>query len=460
MTDKPQDATESAETDPAPTDPARTDPAPTDPANAVPVTRDPDTVDPAAQPLIPGTAPQPAPARRGGLWNAVKSGNTVVVTLLAFVVAMLIGAVLIAIADPATQEASKYFFSYPWDTFTAAGKAIGNGYLALFEGAIFDPNTAAKGTLAGYLGPISETLVNATPLILGGLSVGLAFRAGLFNIGGQGQVILGAIFAGYAGFAWQLPPGLHLLVGILAGILGGALWGAIPGILMAKTGAHEVITTIMLNYIALFLLAYLLSVKGFQRPPYGQAISNVVHGSARLPHLLGGSLRLHAGLLIALLAAYGVHWLLTRSTLGFQLRAVGANQFAARTAGMSVERSYVIVMTLAGALCGLAGVSQILGTNSAITGDIDAGIGFDAITVALLGRGKAGGIVLAGLLFGALHAGGVQMQSSTGTPIDLVVVIQSLIVLFIAAPALVKVIFRIKATGGGVSGQLAKGWNG
>jgi ABC-type uncharacterized transport system permease subunit len=403
---------------------------------------------------------EPDRQRRRGRWTATGGVGTVAVTALAFVAAMAIGAVLIAVADPQTQEAAKYFFAYPWDTFTAAGQAIAAAYRSLFEGAIFNPNTAANGTLAGILGPISETLVDATPLILGGLGVGLAFRAGLFNIGGQGQIILGAIFAGYVGFGWHLPVGIHLIVGIVAGILGGAVWGGLAGWLKARTGAHEVITTIMLNYVALYLLQYLLSVKGFQRPPYGQAISNVVDGDARLPHLLGGDLRLHAGLVIALLAAYAVHWLLTRSTLGFRLRAVGANQFAARTAGMGVERSYVTVMLLSGALFGLAGVSQILGTNTAITNDIDAGIGFDAITVALLGRGKAGGIVWAGLLFGALHAGGVQMQASTGTPIDLVVVIQSLIVLFIAAPALIRAMFRLRTSGGGVGQAIAKGWNG
>jgi general nucleoside transport system permease protein len=396
----------------------------------------------------------------GRLLAAFRSGNSIVVTLLAFLVAALIGAVLIALADPDTQAASKYFFSYPWDTFTAGFRAVGDGYGALLEGAVFNPNTASHGTVAGILGPISETLVNATPLILGGLSVGLAFRAGLFNIGGQGQIILGAMFAGYVGFAWNLPPVIHLLVAIVAGILGGALWGGLSGFLKARTGAHEVITTIMLNYVAVYLLAYLLSIRGFQRPPYGQAISKVVDHSAMFPHLLGSSVRVNASLIVALLAAVGVWWLLTRSTLGFRLRAVGANQFAARTAGMSVERSYITVMVLAGALSGLAGVAQILGTNSAITQDIDAGIGFDAITVALLGRGKAGGIVMAGLLFGALRAGGVQMQSSTGTPIDLVQVIQSLIVLFIAAPAVIRAIFRIKTTSGGVGQELAKGWNG
>ncbi|MBE7203322.1 MAG: ABC transporter permease, partial [Parafilimonas terrae] len=363
-------------------------------------------------------------------------------------------------ADPQTQAASHYFFQYPWDTFRYGFSAIGRGYVALFEGAIFNPHTASRGTLAGWLGPISETLTNATPLILGGLSVGLAFRAGLFNIGGQGQIIAGAISAGFVGFHWDMPPVIHLVAAVVAGAAGGAVWGGIAGFLKARTGAHEVITTIMLNYVALNLLNYLLGVRGFQAPPYGQAISNEVEGNAQLPHLLGGDLRVHAGLLIALAAAVFVGWLIERSRLGFRLRAVGANQFASRTAGMNVPGSYITVMLIAGALCGLAGVSQILGTNSQITGDIDAGIGFDAITVALLGRAKAGGIVMAGLLFGALHAGGTQLASSTSTPIELIQVMQSLIVLFIAAPALVREIFRIRTSASGIGSTLAKGWNG
>jgi simple sugar transport system permease protein len=164
--------------------------------------------------------------------------SSLLVTFLAFVAAMALGGILIAIADPKTQDASHYFFQYPWDTFTYGFQAVWHGYVALFQGAIFNPHTAAKGTLAGYAGPISETLTNATPLILGGLSVGLAFRAGLFNIGGQGQVIMGAVCAGFVGFHWHLAPGLHLLLGILAGMLGGAAWGGLAGLLKAKTGAH------------------------------------------------------------------------------------------------------------------------------------------------------------------------------------------------------------------------------
>jgi general nucleoside transport system permease protein len=393
--------------------------------------------------------------------DAIRYGNTFVLTLLAIVLALVIGAVLIVAADPATRTAMGYFFQSPADTFRLGWHAIWSGYENLFTGSIIDPSALSSGSTNKILYPISLTLEDATPLILGGLSVGVAFRAGLFNIGGQGQIIAGAICASYVGFAWNLPPFVHVVVAIIAGTIGGALWGAIAGVLKARTGAHEVITTIMLNYVALYLLDYLLSTAGFQNGGSGQAISRPIHGNAMLPHLLGDALPVNAGLLIALAAALGCWWLLTRSTLGFSLRAVGANQNAARTAGMSVARNTIIVMIIAGALCGLAGVCQAVGTsNSAITNSVDAGIGFNAITVALLGRASPGGTVLAGLLFGALQAGSVKMLANTGTPVDLVNILQSLIVLFIAAPALIRSVFRLRAARGGGPVQLAKGWNG
>jgi simple sugar transport system permease protein len=217
----------------------------------------------------------------------------------------------------------------------------------------------------------------------------------------------------------------------------------------------------MLNYIALALLSYLLGVRGFQAPQSNQAISRTTLGTARLPHIFGPHLPVHLGLLIALAAAAGTWWLLNRSSLGFRLKTVGANPFAARTAGMPVERSYATVMLISGALAGLAGCSQILGTNTALTGDIDAGIGFDAITVALLGRASPLGTVLAGLLFGGFRAGSVVMQTNTSIPTEVVQVIEPVMVLFIAAPALIRAIFRLRASrGGGGAGSLAKGWNG
>ncbi len=402
---------------------------------------------------------RPSPVQR--FVGAFREGGTVVITVLAFVCALVVGAVLIIIADEATRTAMGYFFAYPPDAIAAAWHAVSSAYLALFEGAILDFGSLTGESNVPILGPISDTLFNAAPLILGGLSVGVAFRAGLFNIGGQGQLIAGAICAGYVGFTWHLPVVVHLLAAMVAGIIGGAIWGGIAGWLKARTGAHEVISTIMLNYIALYLLYYLLSVPGFQAPGSNQAISIPVGENSRFPRLLGSGLSVNGSLIVALLAALGCWWLLTRSTLGFRLRAVGANQFAARTAGMSVPGSYVIVMVIAGALSGLAGCAQILGGNNvALTGDVDANIGFDAITVALLGRANPGGTVLAGILFGALRAGAVRMQAETGTPAEIVQVIQSVIVLFIAAPALIRAIFRLRETRGGGITQMAKGWNG
>jgi general nucleoside transport system permease protein len=420
------------------------------------------TVDPAADPQA-ATASPDEPPEPTGFWRRL-TASSLIVTVLAFVAAMLLGGILIAVADPRTQTASHYFFQYPWDTFQYGFSAIWRGYVALFEGAFFNPHTASKGTLAGYVGPISETLTNATPLILGGLSVGLAFRAGLFNIGGQGQVIMGCIGGALAGFLLPLPVGLHLVAAILGAALGGGIWALIAGYLKARTGAHEVIVTIMLNYVALYFLYWLINVKGVHDPTRTDAISRKVDQSARMPLLSSGQLRLDLGLPLALAAAAAMVWLLERSTVGFEMRAVGANPDAARTAGMSVGRAYVLSMTVAGALAGIGGGMLVFGSSGlgntfALTDAVGGSVGFDGITVALLGRGRPWGVVASALLFGALHAGGNRMQQTAHVAIDLVTVIQALIVIFIAAPALVRATFRLRAsrTGGAVAG-LAKGW--
>lgn len=400
----------------------------------------------------PDAAPGDEPVR--GRRSTVR--DTVVLTALSVLLALFVGGVLIAIADPDVQDAAAYFVSQPRDFLVAVWDAVSSAYIALFQGAIFDPSA---DSLRQALRPITETLVFAAPLIAAGLGVGLAFRAGLFNIGAEGQILLGAIGAAYVGFAFDLPVVVHVLVALAAGVALGAVWGGIPGLLKARTGAHEVITTIMLNYVARYLVAYLLTTAAFQREGRNDPISPPVLGSAELWPIVGDWSRLHAGLPIALLAAIGVWWLLGRSTLGFELRAVGANPAASRTAGMHVGRTTFTAMAIAGGLAGLAGTFQVLGTERSLTGGVSAGVGFDAITVALLGRGSPLGIVLSGFLFGALRAGGVTMQARTGTPIDIVLVVQSLIVLFIAAPPLVRAIFRIKASGGITSTQISKGWN-
>jgi simple sugar transport system permease protein len=405
--------------------------------------------------------------------DAILEGNSVVVTILAIVVAMVLGGLLIAFTTPAVLQAWGSFFSDPAHAIALAWDTAVGAYVAMFEGAIFNPHTLAaifnqaslatalhNGYVSALFNPLSETAVNATPLILTGLSVGLAFRAGLFNIGAAGQWIGGAIVATWLGFGVSLPPVIHVIVCVIGGFVGGAVLGWIVGELKARTGAHEVVVTIMLNYVMYFFLAYILGTSVMQQPGRSDLISPVIDVDARLWHIAGPSLRVNAAFLLALLAAAGVWWLLERSTTGFQFRAVGANPSAARTAGMSVERTWVRAMLLAGGLAGLAAVAVIQGTDYQLNFQSYGTYGFDGITVALLGRARPLGIVLSALLFGALHAGGVQMQASTQIPVDIVTVIQSLIVLFVAAPPLIRAMFRLrKAKATGLSENVAKGWN-
>jgi simple sugar transport system permease protein len=237
--------------------------------------------------------------------------------------------------------------------------------------------------------------------------------------------------------------------------------GWIVGALKAYTGAHEVIVTIMLNYVMAYFLSWILGTSVMQRPGRSDLVSPVIASDAHLPLLLGSHLRVNASFLLALACAVGVWWLLNRSTIGFEFRTVGANPNAARSAGMSVSRSWIWVMLIAGALAGLASTAVVQGTDFTLTFQSYGTYGIDAITVALLGRARPLGVVLAALLFGALHAGGIAMQASTNTPLTITTVIQSLVVLFVAAPPLVRAIFRLhKATARGAGQSLAKGWNG
>ncbi len=382
----------------------------------------------------------PADKPSGNPWAAYLP--TIKETAASVLLALVVGALLIIVSDRRVIESFGYFFSYPWDAIRNSGTAIADSYVALVTGSV------------GSWSAIGETLERAAPLICAGLAVTLAFRSGLFNIGAQGQLIAGGICAGYVGFHYDLPPVVHVLAALAAGLLGGALWGGIVGLLKARTGAHEVITTIMFNYIALSILTWLLTKNAFQEPGSINPRSQKVAGTASFPEIFG----VHSGIVLALLTALGVWWLLERSTIGFEMRAVGANPDAGRTAGMSVPAVYTIAMVVAGLLAGLAGAQQVLGHDDALTANFGGTIGFDAITVALLGRATPMGTVLAGLLFGALSVGGTAMQASAATPLALTQVLQALIVLFIAAPALVTAIFRMRSAAGGGT-MLAKGWN-
>ncbi|HIY95627.1 MAG TPA: ABC transporter permease [Candidatus Rothia avicola] len=368
------------------------------------------------------------------------AGGSVGLSIGAALAAFIVGGLLIAATDPATQKAATYFFARPMDTISAGFSAAYEAYVALLQGAIYNPNGRS---FAQQIRPITETLTMATPLIFAGLAVALSFRAGLFNIGAQGQIILGAIVSGWVGLNAGLPLPVMIPLVILGGIIGGAIWGGIIGVLKAKTGAHEVILSIMMNYIAANLLTYLLKIPVLQAAGSSNPISDSLPESAVFPLLLGNPFRLHLGFIVAILAVIFVSWLLNRSTIGFRLRAVGANPNAARTAGISVSSGYIIVMAISGALAGLAGTAQVSGTEKIITIGIAGSLGFDAITVALLGRSTPWGTFFAAILFGAFRAGGVTMQVATGTDIDIVLVLQALIVLFIAAPPLVRSLFHL-----------------
>lgn len=373
---------------------------------------------------------------------AALTGTSVIVTILAVASALLIGGLIIAVTDELVRGG---LVTTPGAALSRAVGLVADAYVALLRGAF------------GGRSQLSEMLVSSTPLILTGLAVAVPLRAGLFNIGAEGQLIAGGVLAGLVGFGLTgLPLVIHLPLAIAAGIAGGALYGWVPGILKARTGAHEVISTIMLNNIAILVSGWLVSTALFRRPDRTDPISKSVELSARFPRFVP-DLRINTSLVMAIVLAVAIFWLVERSTRGFELNAVGLNPDAATVAGMSPGRIVVLAMTTGGALAGAAGAALVLGIQHRLTMGFSAGIGFDGITVALLGRGRIGGTVAAGILMGALKAGGRSMQAQTGTSLDLVLVIQALIVVFIAAPSLVRAIFRIRADHL-ATGQVAKGW--
>jgi simple sugar transport system permease protein len=379
-------------------------------------------------------APPTPPAPEEGLpegTNRLRAAlRAIKVPALALFSALVVGGLFIIFTDPDCLYAWARFFNDPMRALSRSWNAVFDAYSALLQGSL------------GSRRAISETLTLTTPLVFAGLSVAFAFRAGLFNIGAAGQIIMGSIFAAFVGFTFDLPTPLHVTLAVLAGVLGGAIWAGIAGVLRATTGAHEVITTIMLNFIALRFLDWLLTTRLFLPTGRNNPVSKEVVDSARLPRFTD-DLRVNAGILLALLAVAGVWWILQRSTLGFQVQAIGLNADAARYAGMRTALLIVVAMAIAGGLSGLAGASLVLGITPVLTGGLPA-TGYDAIAVALLGRSNPVGVFFAALLFGGMQAGALRMQSATSTPIDIVIVIQALIIMFVAAPELVRRIYRVR----------------
>jgi simple sugar transport system permease protein len=341
---------------------------------------------------------------------------------------------------------------------------VGGVIIAIVRG---DPIRAYIGLIQGSFGSakaLSETAVWATPYIFGGLAVTLAFKGGLFNIGAEGQLALGATISALVGYAlpewlgFKLPLIVHLPLAVLVGMAAGALWAAVVGFLKAYTGAHEVINSIMMNYIALNTVSFLLNGPMKDRDPNNViARTPLIAESARIPAIFEG-LRIHWGFIFALLVAYLVWWLLNKTTLGFEIRTVGANPDAAKYAGINVKRIVITTMAISGMLAGLAGTIEVTGLNYRHELGFSQGYGFDAIAIALLGKSHPLGVVLAAILFAAMRNGATRMQFLTQMPVDLISMLQAFILLFVAADAIIRFIYRIKAQGERV--VLTRGWGG
>ncbi|MCC7119408.1 MAG: ABC transporter permease [Anaerolineales bacterium] len=360
-------------------------------------------------------------------------GQALLVPSLAVVTGLLIGAIVIV----------------------ASGASVTKAYGALFAGSFGNPinffsalqvlfSSGDSAPLLKAIYPFTESLVTATPYIFAGLSVAVGFRCGLFNIGAEGQFFVGALCSAFVGYSLKgLPMLIHLPLALLGGALGGGIWGMIPGYLKARFGAHEVVNTIMMNWIAFKFSDWLLN--GPMKASGFRPVTPNIEASAELPRFFADPLRFNLGFFLALLFAYLVYWFLFKTTLGFEIRSVGANPDAAKYAGMNIIKNFVLVMAISGGLAGLAGSAQVLGVDHWVGQGFSAGYGFDAIALALLGKSHPFGVVLAALLFGFLRSGATNMQSMAGIPIDIISIIQGLIIVFIAAPDIIRWLYRIRS---------------
>lgn len=406
------------------------------------------------------------PAPRRPQWQQIL--EVILLPFLAILTALILSSVFIIISDTEVLAAWKEFFVAPGLALSLSLTKLRQAYTALLEGGVGNPariweglrtwvGTGDNTAFVASLEAIDRTLVNSAPYIFAGLAVALGFRCGLFNIGAEGQLFVGALASAYVGYSIkEMPMVIHLPLALGAGAAAGGAWGAIAGFLKAFTGAHEVVTTIMLNYVAFRLSDYLLTGP-MKRSGFNPVTPPVEH-SAWLPKLAPDPLRFHAGFFLALLAAYFVFWFLWKTTWGFEIRTVGANPSAARYAGISIAKNYILAMALSGGLAGLAGTNEVLGVNHFMAQAFSSGYGFDSIALALLGKSHPVGVVLAALLWGFLRAGATRMQSAAHIPIDIVQIVQGLIIVFVAAPALVRMIWRLRAIGEEGETIFTRGW--
>ncbi len=405
-----------------------------------------------------GAAPEEEKQRKPLLGKAT-------IPVLAIFTGLIIGALLIAMTSQTVWAAFGQGFGRG---LSQAWSEVITAYRALFTGSLGDPARIFRALGSGDVreirsafNPILESLVQATPYIFAGLAVALGFRSGLFNIGVEGQLFIGAACATYVGYSITgLPAWMHMPLAFIAGAAGGALWAFIPGFLKAKTGGHEVINTIMMNWIAFRFTEWLLSGPMSRPGSGGLPLSPIIQETAKIPQFFPSPIRFHAGFFIALLIAYLVWWLLFKTTWGLNLRTVGTNPRAASYAGLNTSKSIILGMTLSGALAGMAGAVQILAVNHSMALGLSSGYGFDSIALALIGNNHPLGVILSSLLFGTLRNGATRMMVVSAIPIDIVDVIQAIILMFVAAPAIIRSIYRLRKPKQEEPQVFLSGWGG
>ena len=342
---------------------------------------------------------------------------------------------------------------------------VGGVLIALIGVNPFEAYWALLRGMFGSPDRIAASIARSVPFIGSALALAFAFRAGLFNIGAEGQMLIGGVIAAWVGtwsLMFDLPGVLAVPLMLLAGFVGGAVWGGIPGVLRARTGAHEVITTIMLNSIALFLTRWLINATDpliLRDRSASVPRTRVISPTARLPELVDSEPPLHWGLIVMVALCFVVAFVLQRTTFGFATITVGSNPHAAHYAGISVSRIIVLAMLLSGGFAGLAAVSEVAGTNFFFQPGTFAFLGFDGIAIALLARANPIAIIPAALLWGSLLAGAPLMQQEADVSIDVVRIIQSMVLLFVAADAIVRYLFRIRGPSGHHIEARATGWS-
>ncbi len=376
------------------------------------------------------------------------SKSSLTIIILSIISGFILGGVLVIVTSPEVYHA---FGRSIGEGFATSWNIVAKTYSSLFIGAFGNPGKISAALASGNwdqikvaLTPFFESLVVTTPYLFTGVAVALGFKAGLFNIGAEGQVQIGGIAAAWAGFYFTgLSPWIHVPLAFLIGAIAGGIWGLVPGWLKVKTGAHEVITTIMMNYVAYYLIYYLIAAP-LRDPQEIVPKTPWVQDSAKLFQLFPGVNRFHIGFFIAIAVAVVVWFILFKTTWGYEIRSVGLNSHASKYAGMNITTITVLGMALSGAIAGMAGANEILGVSWRQSQALASGYGFDSIALALLAQNHPLGVILTALLFGFMKSGSRVMQLNAGIPIYIINILQAFIIMFIAAPAIIRTVYRLK----------------